>query len=211
MNEWQAISEAEGAAPPRGKVSFEAFLAWADEDTCAEWEDGEIVLMAPASRAHQELVGWLYTLLHLYVQSRQLGTVLLAPFLVRLRVREQGREPDLIFVRSEHLDRLHPTHLDGPADLIVEVVSPESVSRDRGRKYVEYEAEGVPEYWLLDPIRRQAEFYLLGDDGYYHPVLPQDGVYHSTAVAGFWLAVTWLWQEPLPDELAILRRLGVLP
>lgn len=80
---------------------------------------------------------------------------------------KQGREPDLLFVAQEHLDRLQETYLDGPANLVVEVVSPESLARDRGAKFVEYEAGGVPEYWLLDPLRRWAEFYCLGEDGRY--------------------------------------------
>ena len=50
---------------------------------------------------------------------------------------------------SERLDRVHRTYLDGPADLVVEIVSPESAGRDRGEKYYEYEAAGIPEYWLL--------------------------------------------------------------
>lgn len=195
---------------PDGKVSFEAFLDWADEDIHAEWEDGEVVLMSPAGRIHQELVGWLYTILNLYVQFHRLGTVLIPPFVVRLRVTAQGREPDLIFISKEHLDRLHETYLDGPADLLVEVVSPESISRDRGRKYVEYEAEGVREYWLLDPLRRQAEFYQLGPDGHYRLAVPQDQIYHSAAVAGFWLNTEWLWQDPLPNGLDVLRQLKVI-
>ncbi len=39
-------------ARPRSPISFEEFLAWADEDTHAEWVDGEIVLMAPSTVEH---------------------------------------------------------------------------------------------------------------------------------------------------------------
>lgn len=55
------------------------------------------------------------------------------------------------FVASEHLDRLKETYLDGPADLVVGIVSPDSVGRDRGEKFYEYAQGGVPEYWLIDP------------------------------------------------------------
>jgi hypothetical protein len=37
-----------------------------------------------------------------------------------------------------------------------------------------------------------------------------DGVYTSAAVTGFWLRPEWMWQTPLPDEIEILRQLGVL-
>lgn len=60
------------------------------------------------------------------------------------------------FVAEEHLDRLQEMHLEGPADLVVEIVSPESRLRDRGEKFAEYELAGVSEYWLLDPELRRA-------------------------------------------------------
>jgi Uma2 family endonuclease len=135
---------------------------------------------------------------------------MIAPFAVRLRVSDQGREPDLLFVCTENLDRLKNTYLDGAADLIIEVASPESMMRDRGQKYIEYEAEGVIEYWLIDPQRRSAEFHRLGEDGLYRPIPPQDHIYHSDVVPGFFLDVRWLWQDPLPSELEILRKLNVL-
>jgi Uma2 family endonuclease len=198
-------------APPQGKISFEDFLAWADEDTHAEWEDGEVILTSPASRQHQDLSDWLTTILRIYVRKRNLGWTSSAPFLVLLQITQQGREPDFVFLKTENLSRLTETYLAGPPDLAVEIVSPDSVSRDRGRKFVEYESEGIPEYWLIDPIRRQAEFYHLGDDAHYHLSLPDaEGIYHSLSVAGFWLNVDWLWQEPLPDELEILSQLGIL-
>jgi Uma2 family endonuclease len=202
--------EAEPKVLPEGEVTFEEYLAWADEDIAAEWENGRIVLMSPAAKIHQKLVGWLYTVLNMYVQHHGLGQVLIAPFAVRLRVSDQGREPDLLFVRAENLDRLKNTYLDGAADLIIEIASPESMMRDRGQKFIEYEAEGVTEYWLIDPQRRSAEFHRLGEDGHYQPILPQDSVYHSAVVPGFFLDVRRLWQDPLPSELEILRQLGVI-
>lgn len=198
-------------APPEGKVTFEEFLALADEAIHAEWEDGEVIFMSPASRKHQDLSDWLTTILRVYIRQRKLGQLLSAPFTIHLKVTEQGREPDLIFLKTENLGRLHDTYLEGPADLVIEIVSPESVSRDRGRKFVEYESEGIPEYWLIDPIRQQAEFYRLGDDSHYHLSLPDaEGVYHSLSITGFWLEVDWLWQDSLPDELEVLRQLEVL-
>jgi Uma2 family endonuclease len=197
--------------PPQGKITFEEFLSWVNEDMHAEWEDGEVIMASPVSRRHQDLSDWLTTILRLYVRKRELGWTSSAPFLIQLRVSQQGCEPDFMFLKTENMDRLQETYVDGPADLVVEIVSPESVSRDRGRKFVEYEGEGIPEYWLIDPVRQQTEFYRLGDDGHYHLVLPNpEGVYRSLSVAGFWLNVDWLWQDPLPDELTILRQLGVL-
>jgi Uma2 family endonuclease len=95
--------------------------------------------------------------------------------------------------------------------MVAEIVSKESINRDRGEKFVEYETAGVSEYWLIDPLRGQADFYQLGEGNFYHPVLPDDeDKYYSKTVEGFWLRVTWLWQEPLPTLPKILRELGLV-
>jgi len=192
-------------APAPLRMTYEEFLAWADEDTLAEWVDGEVVMTTPASDRHQDLVGFLESLLRLYVEERELGIVRSAPFQVKL---EHGREPDLIFIAREHLTRLKTSHVEGPPDLVVEVVSPESVARDRGEKFYEYAQGGVPEYWLIDPQARWAEFYRL-KEGYYRPALSgETGVYRSEAVVGFWLRIEWLWERP--RVLQALRELRVI-
>ena len=199
----------ETPAPKKKKMTYQEFLTWADEDTLAEWVDGEVMMTSPASRRHQEISGFVHTLLSFYVTIHDLGRVLFAPFQVKLGPDLPGREPDLLFVANEHLDRLKETYLDGPPDLVIEIVSPESQRRDRGEKFYEYEAAGVGEYWLIDPQRRQAEFYRPGQDGFYRPVPPDaEGVYHSAVLPGFWLRVEWLWRDPLPTPVETLRLLS---
>lgn len=118
---------------------------------------------------------------------------------MHLMTRPSGREPDILFIAREHANRLLETYLDGPADLVVEVTSPASDMRDRGERFLEHEAAGIREYWLIDPIRRMATFFRLGEDGRYHggPV-DRDCYYRSAVLPGFILCVDWLWQRPLP-------------
>ncbi len=194
---------------PPAPVSFEEFLAWCDEDTHAEWVAGEIVLMSPASFDHQFLVGFFYDVLKAFVTAHQLGVVAFG-VLMRLPSQPSGREPDLLFVSSAHADRLRPTYLDGPADLVVEIISPDSHARDRVEKLHEYEQAGIPEYWLVDPPRQEAFFYQLGADGRYQPgQIDPDGDYRSRVLAGLRLGVAWLWQRPLPSLAEISAELGV--
>jgi Uma2 family endonuclease len=76
--------------------------------------------------------------------------------------------------------------LDGPADPVVEVVAPESVGRDRGEKFTEYERAGIRGYWLIDPQRKQAEMYRLAETGRYQTVLSgETSLFHSQVVLGF--------------------------
>ncbi|MCG2767570.1 MAG: Uma2 family endonuclease [Anaerolineae bacterium] len=202
------LAPVEPSKMTRHKMTYEEFLAWADEDTLAEWVDGEVVMYSPASRQHQSIAGFLASVMRTFVEQSDLGVVLSAPFQMKL---EHGREPDLLFVAREHLKRLKQTYLDGPADLAVEIVSPESVGRDRGEKFYEYERGGVPEYWLIDPQTRRAEFYQLTAAGQYR-LVPSDveGVYRSVVLPNFWLRVEWLWQEPLPLVLDVVRELGLI-
>jgi len=197
---------------PPGKLTFEEFLAWCDEDTWAEWVDGEVVVMTPAATKHQQIKGFLYSLLREFLHLQKAGQVLDAPFLVRLPgTLRRGREPDILFIGNEKLPLLKETFFDGAPDVIVEIVSPESLARDRGEKYGEYEAAGVQEYWLIDPGRQQAEFYRLAENGRYRTVLPAEkGIYRSAAIPGFSLQVGWLWQEPLPSVVECLKELKVL-
>jgi Uma2 family endonuclease len=193
------------------KMTYEEFLAQADEGVPAEWVDGEVFFMSPASQKHQNLADFLTALLRHFVEARQLGLVLSAPFQMKLATRPSGREPDVLFVSSVRLDRLKEMYLDGPADLAVEVVSADSQTRDRVDKFYEYEQGGVREYWLIDPVRREAEFYLLGDDGVYHPAaVTADGEFHSAVLEGLRLKVEWLWQEPLPPLLTVLKEWGII-
>lgn len=194
-----------------GKFTYEEFLEWCDEDTWAEWVDGEVVVLSPASRRHQQVVDFLVQVLGVYVQAKELGVVLSAPFQMKTGPDLPGREPDLLFVAQQNLGRLKDRYLDGPADLVVEVVSTESRLRDRGEKFAEYEAGGVREYWVVDPESRRVDFHVLGTDGRYDRRRPDpDGAYRCEVVPGFWVRPEWLWDEPLPPVLEVLRELRLL-
>ena len=198
-------SGAERPTPPRPPATFEQFLAWCDEDTRAEWVDGEVVLMSPARLDHQDVLRFIARLVSAFVEAHGLGFVYFAPVLMRLPTRPSGREPDLLFVAGHHAHRLRDTYVDGPADLVVEIVSPDSEERDRVDKLGEYEAAGIPEYWLIDLPRREAVFYRRGQDGRYRSTaLDPDGSYRSRVLPGFRLHVAWLWQRPLPRVADVL-------
>jgi len=195
---------------PTGKLTYEEFLAWCDDDTWAEWVNGEVIVFSPASRRHAMLADFLNRVLGFFVEEHQLGVVISPPFQMKTGPDLPGREPDLLFVATAHLERLKNTYVDGPADLVIEIISPESRLRDRGAKFAEYEMGGVPEYWLIDPDRRRADFYQLDPQGRYRLVESDpEGIYRSVAVPGFWLRIEWLWQDPPPRLRDVLRELGV--
>ncbi|MDW8320450.1 MAG: Uma2 family endonuclease [Armatimonadota bacterium] len=184
------------------KISYEQFLEQLDEDTLAEWVEGEVVYLSPAGLEHQDIAGFLGAVLRAHVERRNLGRVISAPFQMRLLRTERGREPDLMFVSRENLHRLRDTYLEGGADLVVEITSPESLQRDREEKFAEYEREGIREYWVISPDEKRVDFFVLDEDGRYKR-RPEDagGIYHSAVLKGFRLPVRWLWERPPLREI----------
>jgi len=201
------LLEAPPAAPAtKRRLSYEEFLQWDGENQHVEWVDGEVVFMSPVSKIHSDVGLFLAAGIREFAMHHRLGQVFQDPFQMKTGPDLPGRAPDIQFIAQKNLPRVKRLYTDGPADLVVEVISPGSRGTDRGDKFYEYEAGGVREYWLIDPDRRQAEFYLLGDDNLYHLTSPNpDGTYHAREIPGLWIRVDWLWQSPLPPVLGILR------
>jgi Uma2 family endonuclease len=191
-------------------MSYEEYLAWADEDIHAEWVNGEVIVQMPPKQPHQRVIAFLLQLLGLFIQTFQGGRLLPAPFEMRATPDGAAREPDLLFVVQEHLDRLTEARLSGPADLVIEVVSDDSVSRDRADKFYEYQAAGITEYWIIDPRPgyERVDFYVLDDTCRYRPVpVGADGRYHSTVLGGFWFQVDWVLTAEPPEVLRALTQI----
>lgn len=152
--------------------------------------------------------GFLVALLRAFVEEHDLGRVL-AGFLMKTGPHLAGRVPDLLYVAREHEPRIRRNHLEGPADLVVEIVSAESTTRDREVKRREYELGGVREFWLVDPLEGRATFFVL-EEGRYHPKpLESDGTLRSHILPGLWLRPEWLLAEPRPKIVDVLRRWGL--
>ncbi len=203
-----AIEQQQRVRGRRG--SYEEYLALPDDGRVVEWVNGEIIEHMPPSTIHQNVLGFLEAILRFYVNQLNLGQVLDAPMEVRLWPDGPSREPDLVFVSHARLAQLGPQRFEGAPDLVVEAVSPGSVTVDRITKFREYEQAGVREYWIIDPRphQQQADFYSRDVAGNFSPApLTEDGVYHSTVVPGFRLPVAYLWQSPLPNHQLVLARL----
>lgn len=193
------------AGRARHLMSYAEFLESDKIDPHSEWVSGEIVEMAPVSDEHSDQSVFLLTILKIFVDAHDLGKLRSEPFQMKTGPNLPSRAPDILFVAKKHISRLKKKHLEGPADLVVEIISPGSQSIDRGDKYYEYEAGSVREYWLIDPIRNKAEFYQLGRDGLYHLAPIENGIFHSSVLKGLWIKVGWLWRKPRPSVLAVQK------
>jgi Uma2 family endonuclease len=175
-------------------VPFEQYLS-AYAGAYAEWVEGMVIQMSPASAVHDSLSQFFVILLRHFLRQTGLGTLRAAPMVMRMQPDASGREPDLHIVLSERAAILKDTLTDGPADVVIEIVSPESQDRDLVEKYQEYEAGGVREYWIIHPQRQQADFYALRADGLYQRIELRDGRFESRVLSRFCLDTAVLWDR----------------
>ncbi|MCG3130846.1 MAG: hypothetical protein FLDDKLPJ_01619 [Phycisphaerae bacterium] len=209
--DWKSSRSAGVRTPPAPPSTFEEFFEWLDEETRAEWVEGEVVLMSPSNWPHQDLTLWLAALMRFFVDRHRLGKVVSAPFQIKLPGPQgSSREPDILFIAQENPGELRRTLFLGAPDLAVEVVSPDSVERDHVEKFNEYERAGVREYWVIDPDERRADFFVLNDEGHYLAVSTVSGWFTSVVFPGFSLNVEWFFCDPLPAVPEVLKAMGLI-
>lgn len=194
--------------PLRLRMTEEEFESWCTEESRAEFVDGEVIEMSPVSLIHDRLFHFLGKLLGVYLEMHPGGEVLGPEFQVRLRSGLR-RVPDLLYIAQDKASLLRKTYLAGAPDVAFEIVSEESVARDWRDKFNDYEANGVAEYWIIDPAHQSVRLYALVN-GRYEEIAVEAGRLASRVIPGFWLKPEWLWQDPMPGALACLREMGVL-
>ena len=155
-----------------------------DDDRRYEIIDGNL-LMAPASDTwHQDWIGKLHLILDQHARARRLGRVLLSPVDVVLDP-ENTVQPDLVFVARANLPIIQRRAIFGVPDLLVEIVSPSSVRRDRYDKKELYSRFGVKEYWIGDPANKALEIHVLNEGRYQlHCVAEEKGKLTSLVLTG---------------------------
>ncbi len=135
-----------------------------ESNTPVELWDGELIMSPSPNVAHQRVIARLFTALNVYAEDRNAGTVLFSPIDM---VLSSGRvvQPDVAFIATERLDIIDDV-INGPADLVAEVISPGSRNRDRVEKRDLYQERGVKEYWLIDPEARTVEVLVLEENSF---------------------------------------------
>jgi Uma2 family endonuclease len=161
-----------GLAPKPSRRPKEPRL-WTYDELCKrlpesnqpmELWNGELIMFPSPDFDHQRSLLKIYRELDDWVENHDLGVVLAAPFDMVLAPR-QVTQPDVLFVAkaNEHLIK---KVLRGPADLVIEVISPGSHNRDRIRKRDLYEQHGIQEYWILDSEAGTVEAFFLTNGQY---------------------------------------------
>lgn len=156
-----------------------------EEDTKAEFINGQVIMHSPNKDEHTKTRGLIETSLQMYVNAENLGAVRSEQSLVALTRNDYM--PDVAFFKTDKAKDINKkgVMLYPAPDLVVEILSKSTKSRDKGVKFKDYEAHGISEYWIIDPEKEKIWQYHLSD-GKYNLILEEtDGIIESIAVDGF--------------------------
>jgi Uma2 family endonuclease len=159
------MSDAAGRPTTIPKLTYDDYVNLPDDGKRYEILDGELAVTASPLIRHQRLSANLFLALERHVRECEGGTLLYAPVDVILD-RSTIAVPDLVFVSKSRGSIVTERAIEGPPDLIVEILSPSTSRRDRGIKMKLYHRFGVANYWLIDPVRRRLEMRERGARGY---------------------------------------------
>jgi len=153
---------------PSSALKRDARYTWADYRSWPEDERWELIdgvaygMSAAPSIRHQDVMGGMFSRIEQQLRGGSCRPYI-APTAVKLSEHDVV-EPDILVVCDP--GKITPSHIEGPPDVIVEVLSPGTSARDLRPKKALYERSGVREYLVVDPLEHYAIRFLLGADGY---------------------------------------------
>ena len=156
----------QAAWPAQGEWTYEDYLRLPDDGNRYEIIEGVLYVTNAPGYDHQFAVMKLAFQFEQFVSENKLGIVLTAPFEVHLSETTRPVQPDILFIKADNRPEAGAKFFAGVPDLIVEVISPNSIRTDRYVKFTAYEQAGVAEYWLVDPKTRSVEIHALSGGEY---------------------------------------------
>lgn len=198
LNEVAAISQSLAEDLAKLQLRTEGFTEadymTLDGSYFVEYVDGRLQVLPMPESIHQVLAFLLCSMLTDFARRDPGDRVLMAPFKIKLR-DGQYREPDVCYMLAVNAHRRMRTHWNG-ADLIIEVISESNRDHDTITKRREYEINGVPEYWLVDPSHRSISILTLNGSTYaVHGEFRDGQVARSKLLSGFAVDVTRLFDD----------------
>ena len=147
------------------RYTYSDYLTW-DDDQRWELIDGVPFMMSAPSRLHQEISGNLFGELYILLKGKPCR-VYSAPFDVRLNADTFDNtvvQPDVIVICNK--DVLDKAGCKGPPDLVIEVLSQSTSSRDKKLKFEKYREAKIKEYWIADPNAKTVSVSILENGDY---------------------------------------------
>lgn len=140
------------------KVTREEYLDLDDDGNKYDMVDGVLIMAPSAEFEHGKLQVLFSHLLRTYLDKKPLGE-LAAEIDIFLPDGGDVLRPDASFILNENT-HIIKKHIHGAPDLVVEVLSESTRSRDLGVKADRYLKCGVKEYWIIDPQTRTVQAWI---------------------------------------------------
>lgn len=188
-------------------ITVKDFYELVPDGRKADLLDGVIYMASPDSLRSNDLTGFIFKLLGLYNEIKNIGGRVLVTRYAFILSKYRAPEPDVGYVRPERVHLVREKGMKGGPDIAVEIVSRDSRSRDYGEKKQIYQKAGVEEYWIIDPLQNRVEFHRLTDGVYELVPLEANHIFRSQVLPGFWIDVNWLLAKPLPNSFACLQKI----
>jgi Uma2 family endonuclease len=147
--------------PSKQLYTYEDYLK-INDDNQYELIGGELILVPAPRTSHQELSGKIYRKIADFIENNNLGKAFYAPIDVILSKTEKP-QPDILFISKDRLNTITEKNIQGAPDLVVEILSPSTTSRDKVEKSRLYYKYGVKEYWIIDPDAKIVEVFTPGE------------------------------------------------
>jgi len=152
--------------PRQGEWTYTDWENLLDDGNRYEIIDGYIYMTTAPSNFHQWIIGNFYDVVGVPAKNQGLGYPFLAPIGLLMPGCDPV-QPDFLFVRKANKAIIYDRRIRGVPDLIIEVLSPGSIDYDEDVKLKSYARAGVPEYVVIDPLRRALRLYALDHPGQY--------------------------------------------
>jgi len=181
--------------PDPSKLTYADYVNLPDDGRRYEILDGELVVsLSPTSR-HQLVSHNLSFTLAVWVRAQGLGRIWHAP-LDLILADTVVMQPDIIFVSKSRSAIVTKRGLEAAPDLVIEILSDSTASRDRGVKMRLYARYGVACYWIVDADARTLEVYALRGDVFERTATYRDDDDARFDVpAGFEMNLADAWSE----------------
>jgi Uma2 family endonuclease len=190
----QATPEKPWTPPVQGQWTYTDYQHLPDDGNRYEIIQGVLFVTNAPNLDHQFTVTALAGEFYSFVKGKSIGRVFVAPCEVHLSERSKPVQPDLFFIQQSRLPTRSAPFFAGAPDLIVEVISPSSIRLDRVIKFTEYEQTEVTEYWIVDPLARIIEIYVLSNGEYgLLGTFKDDDVLQSQVLAGIEIVANLLF------------------
>ena len=145
------------------KISYEDFLEITEvSDKRYEYIDGQLYLMASPSVTHQKIQANIFLIFGNWFKGKKCSPFV-SPFditLVKFENNKNVVQPDITVIcdlgeKTDERDRYM-----GTPELVVEILSKTTKSRDMVLKMDLYMNSGVREYWIINPFNGEIHLYL---------------------------------------------------